>query len=117
LPPRSTQEATQGLQMLFSSSQGFALTSDPKVYSSSPLRGLASCVPNSSTGSVVNAANNGTSARLLSSNPTRSFKTYRNKCHCLTHRHLPLLGEPTTRPINLISPIATRCLTRITLLS
>lgn len=41
-PPRSIQEPTHGLQIPFSSSQGFALTSEPNVYQSSPLQGLAS---------------------------------------------------------------------------
>jgi hypothetical protein len=39
-PPRRIQEPIHGLQIPFSSSQGFALTSEPNVYSSSPLRGL-----------------------------------------------------------------------------
>lgn len=116
-PPRSIQEPTHGLQIPFSSSQGFALTSEPNVYQSSPLQGLASCVPNSSTESVFNAVKIGSPARLLNSRPIRSFKTYKNKSLCPIRRHLPLQGEAALTRINHISPIATQLLTRITVLS
>jgi len=112
-PVRNTQEPTHGLRIPFSSPQAFALTtSDPSMYQSSPLRGLASCVPNSSSGYIIYAANNSASAHLLSSNPTRSFTTYRNKCHYLVPRLLPLPRELASIP-----RIAMQWLTQITVLS
>jgi hypothetical protein len=84
-------------QNLQTSSQVFALTtSETNVYPSSPLRGLASCVPNSLAS--CKAMNNRASA-LLNSNLTRSSKTFRNKYPYLIHHHPSLQAELAPTPI------------------